>query len=320
MRQWKGREVFDLALFNVNSEERVRREMHTEKKRLGRLGNLLFFMGPTMLFFALAVLIPFVYGFYLTMLEMKTPSSPGIFTGIDNYATALHDTRFWTSMWLTVKYVGATVVLVNAVGFALSYLVTAGLRAQNFFRTAYFTPNLIGGLVLGYIWQFVFVQSLPTIGEKLGIEGLRLGWLGDEHLAFWAIVLVTIWQSAGYMMIIFVAGLISIPKDIVEASTIDGAGAWQRLVRMVLPMMVPAFVVTIFLTLKNAFMVYDLNFSLTDGGPFGSTTMVSMHVVQKAFAEYKYGVGQAEAIVLFVIVALVTGLQVYFSKRMEVEA
>lgn len=294
--------------------------MLTEKSKLKRLGNQLFFTGPTMLFFALAVVVPFIYGFYLTLTEMATPSSPAVYKGFHNYAAAFHDTRFWDSMWLTVKYVGATVVLVNVVGFALSYLVTSGLRSQNFFRTSYFTPNLIGGLVLGYIWQFIFVQSLPTIGDKLGIEWLRLGWLGDEHMAFWAIVIVTIWQSAGYMMIIFIAGLISIPKDMVEAATIDGANAWQRLIRMVMPMMVPAFVVTIFLSLKNAFMVYDLNFSLTEGGPFGSTEMISMHVVQKAFVEYKYGIGQAEAIVLFVVVALVTGFQVYFSKRMEVEA
>lgn len=294
--------------------------MLNEKRRLKRLGNQLFFTGPTILFFAMAVAVPFIYGFYLTLTQMATPSSPAVYSGFHNYVDAIHDSRFWASMWLTVKYVGATVVLVNIVGFALSYLVTSGLRGQNFFRTSYFTPNLIGGLVLGYIWQFIFVQSLPTIGEKFGIEWLRLGWLGDERMAFWAIVIVTIWQSAGYMMIIFIAGLISVPRDMIEASTIDGANAWQRLTRMVLPMMVPAFVVTIFLSLKNAFMVYDLNFSLTGGGPFDSTTMVSMHVVQKAFVEYKYGVGQAEAIVLFVIVALVTGFQVYFSKRMEVEA
>lgn len=294
--------------------------MHTGKGKLNRLGNQLFFTGPTIFFFALAVIVPFVYGFYLTLTDMPTPSSPAVYSGFHNYVDAFHDDKFWASLWLTVKYVGATVVLVNVIGFALSYLVTSGLRSQNFFRTAYFTPNLIGGLVLGYIWQFIFVQSLPTIGEKLGSDWLRLGWLGDEHMAFWAIVIVTIWQSAGYMMIIFIAGLISVPKDMIEAATIDGASGWQRLTRMVLPMMTPAFIVTIFLSLKNAFMVYDLNFSLTQGGPFGSTTMVSMHVVQKAFIEYKYGIGQAEAIVLFVIVALVTGFQVYFSKRMEVEA
>lgn len=291
-----------------------------EKNPLKRLGNQLFFTGPTLLTFAIAVLIPFVYGLYLTFMNMDTPTSPLSFAGLDNYSRAIHDAKFWDAMILTIKFVVATIVLVNAIGFLLAYLVTSGVKQQNFFRVVLFTPNLIGGLVLGYIWQFIFVQTLPSIGEKLNIESLRLGWLGDEHLAFWAIVIVTVWQSAGYMMIIFIAGLISVPKDVLEASTIDGANAWQRLTRMTLPLMVPSFVVTVFLTLKTAFMVYDINFSLTGGGPYNSTEMVSMHVVQKAFTETNYGVGQAEAIVLFVIVAVVTGIQVYSSKKMEVEA
>lgn len=294
--------------------------MLREKNLIKRLGLQLFFTGPTMIVFTIALLVPFAYGFYLTLMNMTSPVSPLEFSGIANYKTAFQDTQFWDSLWLTVKYVGATIVLVNVIGFVLAYLVTSGIKNQNFFRTALFTPNLIGGLVLGYIWQFVFVQSLPAIGEKLGIEVLRLGWLGDEHLAFWALVIVTIWQSAGYMMIIFIAGLISVPKDVIEASTIDGANLWQRLIKMTLPLMIPSFVVTVFLTLKSAFMVYDINFSLTEGGPFNSTMMVSMHVVQKAFLETNYGVGQAAAIILFVIVAVVTGLQVYFSKRMEVES
>lgn len=294
--------------------------MIREKSLWKRLGNQLFFTGPTMIGFAVALLIPFAYGFYLTLMHMTSPVSPLVFSGLDNYVTAFKDRQFWNSMWLTLKYVAATIVLVNAVGFGLAYLVTSGLKGQNFFRTAIFTPNLIGGLVLGYIWKFIFIQTFPAIGEKLGLELLRLGWLGDEKMAFWALVLVTIWQSAGYMMIIFIAGLMNVPKDVIEASTIDGANAWQRLWRMTLPLMVPSFVVTVFLTLKSAFMVFDLNFSLTEGGPFNSTMMVSMHVVQKAFMETNYGVGQAEAILLFVVVTVVTGLQVYFSKKKEVEA
>ncbi|HZG85448.1 sugar ABC transporter permease [Paenibacillus sp.] len=294
--------------------------MRTDKHFASKLGHQLFFMGPTMFFFAVALLIPFAYGFYLTLTGITSPVSPVEFAGLKNYIAAFQDKQFWDSMWLTVKYVAATILFVNVIGFGLAYLVTSGIRSQNFFRTAFFTPNLIGGLMLGYIWQFIFVQSLPSVGETLGIELLRLGWLGDEALAFWALVIVTIWQSAGYMMIIFIAGLISVPKDIIEASYIDGANGWQRLVNMVMPMMVPSFVVTVFLTLKNAFMVYDLNFSLTEGGPYGSTKMVSMHVVNKAFIETNYGLGQAEAILLFLIVAVVTGLQVYFSKKMEVQA
>jgi raffinose/stachyose/melibiose transport system permease protein len=293
--------------------------MH-RKRNLANWGNSLLFLGPTTLFFVMTVVVPFIYGIYLTLNKMDTPSDPMVFSGLLNYVDAFKDSDFWTSLWLTLRFVIATVFFVNLVGFGLAYLVTSGMRIQNAMRTAYFTPNLIGGLVLGYLWQFVFVQSLPAIGEKLGIQWLKLGWLGDPHMAFWALVLVTIWQTSGYMMIIFIAGLISIPRDVVEASRIDGAGPFRRLLNVTLPLMVPSFVVTIFLSLKNAFMVYDLNFSLTKGGPFNSTEMVSMHVVNKAFVQSNYGTGQAEAIVLFVIVAVVTGIQVYSSKKMEVEA
>ncbi|MDB5052610.1 MAG: transporter permease [Bacilli bacterium] len=297
----------------------MKKAMH-RKRNLANWGNSLLFLGPTTLFFVMTVVVPFIYGIYLTLNKMDTPSDPMVFSGLLNYVDAFKDSDFWTSLWLTLRFVIATVFFVNLVGFGLACLVTSGMRIQNAMRTAYFTPNLIGGLVLGYLWQFVFVQSLPAIGEKLGIQWLKLGWLGDPHMAFWALVLVTIWQTSGYMMIIFIAGLISIPRDVVEASRIDGAGPFRRLLNVTLPLMVPSFVVTIFLSLKNAFMVYDLNFSLTKGGPFNSTEMVSMHVVNKAFVQANYGTGQAEAIVLFVIVAVVTGIQVYSSKKMEVEA
>ncbi|MGD6843135.1 carbohydrate ABC transporter permease [Bacillus infantis] len=291
-----------------------------KNKKIGDIGNSLLFLGPVFLFFCITVLVPFGYGLFLTFNTMQTPADPVVFAGLANYVEAVKDAEFWKSLWLTLKFVVATVFFVNLFGFGLAYLVTSGLKIQNSLRTAYFTPNLIGGLVLGYIWQFIFVQSLPALGTKLGIEWLELGWLGDPTMAFWSLVIVTIWQTAGYMMIIFIAGLISVPRELIEAAKIDGAGPMRRLLNVTLPLMIPSFVVTGFLSLKNAFMVYDLNFALTNGGPFGSTKMVSMHVVNKAFIESNYGTGQAEAIILFVIVAAVTGFQVYSSKKMEVEA
>lgn len=294
--------------------------MKDRKKSLANWGNSFLFLGPTTLFFAITVAIPFIYGIYITLNRMDTPVDPMVFSGFENYINAFNDTKFWESMWLTMKFVVATVFFVNLVGFGLAYLVTSGLRIQNSLRTAYFTPNLIGGLVLGYIWQFIFVQSLPAFGQKFGIEWLELGWLGDPTMAFWSMVIVMVWQTSGYMMIIFIAGLISIPKELIEASKIDGASAFRRLINVTIPLMVPSFVVTVFLSLKNAFMVYDMNYSLTKGGPFGSTEMVSMHVVNKAFVEANYGMGQAQGIILFVIVAVITGIQVYSSKKMEVEA
>ncbi|KIY23458.1 carbohydrate ABC transporter permease [Mesobacillus subterraneus] len=294
--------------------------MMKKRKNLGDIGNSALFLGPTLLFFSMTVLLPFAYGLFLTFNKMDTPADPVQFAGLLNYISAINDQEFWKSMWLTVRFVVATVFFVNLVGFGLAYLVTSGLRIQNTLRTAYFTPNLIGGLVLGYIWQFIFVQSLPALGTKLGISWLELGWLGDPTMAFWSLVIVTIWQTSGYMMIIFIAGLISVPKELIEAAKIDGAGPLKRLLNVTLPLMVPSFVVTVFLSLKNAFMVYDLNFALTAGGPYGTTKMVSMHVVNKAFIESNYGTGQAEAIILFIIVAIVTGVQVYTSKKMEVQA
>ncbi|WP_219835188.1 carbohydrate ABC transporter permease [Paenibacillus sp. R14(2021)] len=294
--------------------------MISEKNAARRLGNQLFFTGPTLVAFLAVIVIPFLYGIYLTLFQWDGISKEMPFVGFSNYATAFVDKEFWMAMGLTLKYVIVTVLLVNIVAFLLAYLLTFGLKGQNLFRTAFFTPNLIGGLVLGFIWIFIFNNIFVRAGEKLGIPFLSTSWLGDEKMAFWAIVLVSVWQYAGYMMVIFVAGLMSVPKDIMEASRIDGAGAWTRLTKMVLPLMVPSFIVTVFLTLKGTFMVYDLNYSLTQGGPFGSTTMGSMHVYNKAFRSYDYGLGQTEAFILFFIVAVVTVLQVYFSKKLEVES
>ena len=294
--------------------------MKAGNNKLSRFGDMMFFTLPTIVVFSIAVLIPFAYGLYLTFMNMPTLISKPVWGGLMNYEAALKDKLFWSSLLLTVKYVIASVILVNVLGFALALLVTSGLKGQNFFRTALFTPNLIGGLVLGYIWQFIFVQTLPAIGQKYGIELIRLGWLGDPTQAFWALIIVTVWQLSGYMMIIMIAGLVTVPKDVLEASTIDGANALQRLYHVTLPLMRPAFVITIFMTLKNTFMVYDINYSLTAGGPYNSTMMVSMNIVKKAFVENNYGMGQAEAIILFVVVAVISGIQVYIGKKGELVA
>lgn len=294
--------------------------MIAEKKSFKKIEDLMFFTFPTIIVFSITVLIPFIYGIYLTFMKMPTIISSPVFCGLANYKVALHDAKFWASMLVTAKYVLACILLVNILGFALAYLVTSGIKGQNFFRTSLFTPNLIGGLVLGYIWQFIFVQTLPALGKSLGIKILELGWLGDSRLAFWALVIVTVWQLSGYMMLIFIAGLVNVPKDVLEASTIDGANAWYRLTKIVLPLMRPAFVITLFMTLKNTFMVYDINYSLTAGGPYGSTVMATMKIVNKAFIENNYGIGQAEAIILFIIVAIISGIQVYLGKKGEVEA
>lgn len=280
----------------------------------------LLFTGPTLFIFLTVMIIPFFYGIYLTFTDWDGISVTQEMVGWANYFTVFQDKDFWLSFALTLKYVGMSVLLVNVVAFLLAYALTSGLKAQNFFRAGFFIPNLIGGIVLGFIWQFVFSNVLVQVGQKLGMVWLETSWLADENKAFWALVIVTVWQYAGYMMVIYVAGLMNVPRDVMEASSIDGATKLRTLFSIILPLVVPSFIICVFLTLQRAFMVYDVNLALTNGGPFGSTEMVSMHVYGKAFLSRDYGVGQAEALVLFLLVAVVTLAQVYFSKKLEVEA
>ncbi|MBD0382464.1 carbohydrate ABC transporter permease [Paenibacillus sedimenti] len=294
--------------------------MIAEKGRWERLRLRLLFTGPTLFAFVTVMIVPFLFGIYLTFTNWDGISTTHTFVALQNYGSVFKDTEFWKSFILTLKYVFATVVLINIVAFLLAYVLTSGLKGQSFFRAGFFVPNLVGGIVLGFIWQFIFSNVLVYFGQKYHLPWLQASWLVTPDKAIWTMIIVTVWQYSGYMMVIYVAGLMNVPKDILEASSIDGASSLARLVRIVLPLTIPSFIVCIFLSLQRGFMVYDLNISLTKGGPFKSTEMVSMHVYQKAFLSRDYGVGQAEALILFLLVAVITLIQVYYSKKMEVEA
>ncbi|NIK79385.1 raffinose/stachyose/melibiose transport system permease protein [Paenibacillus castaneae] len=294
--------------------------MITEKGLWNRLRLRLLFTGPTLFAFLAVMIIPFLYGIYLTFTNWDGISTSSSMVGFDNYLSVFKDTVFWKTFLLTLEYVFISVVLINIVAFLLAYILTSGLKGQSIFRAGFFIPNLVGGIVLGFVWQFIFSNVIVFVGKEMSIPLFSNSWLADPTKAFWAMIIVTVWQYAGYMMVIYVAGLMNVPKDILEAASIDGASLWTKMRKMTLPLMVPSFIVCIFLSLQRCFMVYDLNISLTKGGPFKSTEMVSMHVYEKAFLSRDYGVGQAEAFVLFLLVATITIAQVYFSKKLEVEA
>lgn len=230
------------------------------------------------------------------------------------------DAQFWSSLGLTFKYVIVVVILVNVIAFLLAYLLTRGFKGQNFFRAGFFTPNLIGGIVLGYIWQFVFSRVFVKIGELTGWSLFECSWLSRPNTAFAALVLVTVWQLSGYMILIYVAGFMGLDVEVMEAASIDGASGWTKMKNIIMPLMMPSVTICLFLTLSRAFMVYDVNLSLTGGAPYGTTEMAAMHVYEKAFTSRQFGVGQAEAIILFLIVACISGIQVYITKKKEVEA
>lgn len=289
--------------------------MNRHEKLSTKCGLFAMFAGPSMVAFSLFVIIPFFYGIYLTMTNWDGISQTKEFVGLLNYQITFTDPEFWSAIWLTIKYVLAVVVLVNVIAFLLAVLLTSGIRGQNFLRAGFFTPNLIGGIVLGFIWQFIFNRvftAIPIFPE--------VSFLSKPRSAFWALVLVQSWKSSGYMLLIYIAGLVGVPQDYIEAARIDGASSKQILWRIRLPLMMQSFTICLFLTLSTAFKIYDLNLSLTNGGPYNSTKMAVMTIMDKAFAFHRYGEGQAEAMVFFLIMLVVSLIQLKVTSKKEVDA
>ena len=291
-----------------------------KNQALRNTGLFFLFGGPSVIAFTLVFLIPFVVGLYLTFTKWDVVNNDGSFVGFVNYVEVFRDSAFLTQLWFTIRYVFFTVIISNALAFLIALALTTGIKGERWIRTGYFTPNLIGGIVLGYLWQSLFSRVLPYLGEKYGWPLFQTSWLTNTDKAFWALVIATSWQFAGYLMIIYIAGFTGVPKDIVEAAKIDGAGNFAVLRKIVLRLAVPAIVVCVFLSLSRSFLTYDLNLSLTKGGPFRSTELATYYIVQMAFQSNQYGIGQAEAIVLFVVVAVIALTQSYLLKKLEVES
>lgn len=293
--------------------------MRTNKK-LYQFKEFLMFAGVTTFTFCAVVIIPFFYGLYLTFTSWDGVSREKPFVGLTNYIATFKDADYWAALGRTFIYSAIAVVLVNVVAFLLAYLLTSGIKGQNFFRAGFFVPNLIGGIVLGYVWKFVFNRAFVKIGELLSVGALATSWLATPSGAMLCLIIVSVWQYAGYMMLIYVAGFMSVSEDVLEAASIDGCNRFQSLIHMSVPLMVSSFVQCLFLTITRCFMVYDVNLSLTNGEPFNSSVMAAMHVYNQAFKYKNYGTGQAEALILFLVCAIIGGLQVYIGKKGEVQA
>lgn len=285
-----------------------------------KIKQFLMFAGLTTAAFFAVVILPFIYGLYLTFTSWDGVSKNKPFVGLANYMSAFADTDYWQALGRTFIYAVIAVILVNVVAFLLAFLVTSGVKGQNFFRAGFFVPNLIGGIVLGYIWKFVFNRALVALGTSLSIGALSTSWLATTNGAMLCMIIVSVWQYAGYMMLIYVAGFMSVSADVLEAAMIDGCTGIQTIVHISVPLMVSSFVQCLFLTITRCFMVYDVNLSLTKGEPFGSSVMAAMHVYNQAFTYKNYGTGQAEALILFIVCAVVGVLQVYIGKKAEVSA
>lgn len=266
---------------------------------------------PTMVAFTAVFLIPFILGIYLSFCEFTTVGD-STFTGLQNYIRAFSDSNFRTALWFTVKFTVVSVISVNLIAFSLALLLTSKIKGRNFFRTVFFMPNLIGGIVLGYIWQLIINGILSSLGVTITY---------DPSYGFWGLVVLMNWQMIGYMMIIYIAGIGNIPKDLTDAAKVDGAGAFGILRHVIIPMVMPAVTICLFLTITNAFKLFDANLALTDGAPSRQTAMLALDIYKTFYGTVgSQGIGQAKAVIFFLMLAVISLIQLSFTRKREVEA
>lgn len=269
------------------------------------------FTMPLMLIFTIVVIVPFVIGIGYSFVEWDGfAKHAATFVGFQNYIQVFKDERFLNAALRTTVFTIISVISVNLFGLIFALVVTARLKVRNVARTMLFLPYLIGGLILGYIWKSVFTEYFLSIG--LG------NWLTDSTKAMAAMVIVTTWQLAGYVMIVYITGIMAIPDDVMEAAQVDGASYLQNLFRIKFPLLMPSFTICLFLALSNCFKVYDVNVALTGAGPNYQSEMFSLNIYNEIFKQSNFGYGQAKAIIFFIIIAVITMIQVSITKKREV--
>ncbi|MEZ3421401.1 MAG: sugar ABC transporter permease [Eubacterium sp.] len=269
------------------------------------------FAFPTLICFLISFLIPFIIGLYLSFTRFTTVTNAE-WTGIDNYIKAFTaDETFLNSLWFTVKFTVVSVLSVNILAFLLALVLTRGIKGTNLFRTVFFMPNLIGGIVLGYIWNLIINGVLEHFGVDISFAA---------KYGFWGLVILMNWQMIGYMMVIYIAGLQNIPHDLNEAAMIDGAGPLQTLRYITIPMVMPSVTICAFLTLSNSFKLFDQNLALTAGAPARETEMLALNIFNTFYGRSGWqGVGQAKAVIFFIIVAAIAFIQLKLTSEREVE-
>ena len=268
------------------------------------------FVLPTLCAFILGFIVPFGMGVWLSFCKFTTVTDAK-FIGFSNYIEALKDTVFRHSFWYTALFAIVSLVVINAIAFMLAMALTQKMRGTNIFRTIFFMPNLIGGIVLGYIWQLIFNGVLSQFSTALNL---------NEWYGFWGLIILVAWQQIGYMMIIYIAGLQSIPGDVIEAAEIDGANRFQRLWKVTIPMMMPSITICIFLSITNGFKLFDQNLSLTAGEPSKMSEMMALNIFNTFYGRTGWeGVGQAKAVLFFILVVAIGIIQLRMTRSKEVQ-
>jgi raffinose/stachyose/melibiose transport system permease protein len=281
--------------------------------------GLILFALPALLLILFMSEIPFVMNVLYSFTKWNGLAKVPTFIGFDNFREALGDLNFQSALVFTFKYSIFYVILTNIIAISLALILDKPLRSKNFFRTVFFLPNVIGLIIIGFMWRFIFSRGFEAFFNLTHWGFFNWSWLGSYQLAWISLVLVSVWQSVGYMMIIYIAGLQSIPVDVLESAEIDGAGGFQKILKIILPLLMPAVTISVFLTIANGLKVFDIIYALTGGGPGNSTTSIAINIYRESFQNNRYGFGTAEAVIFFVVILAITILQIQSFKKMEVE-
>lgn len=284
-----------------------------------RTTNILFML-PTLLAFVLVIIIPFFMGIYYSLTDWNGVSNVINFIGFENYKGMFAQPDFINSLKATVIYTVINIALVNFVGFSLALLATSNLRLRNVYRAGFFIPNLIGGIVLGYIWQFMFNNVIVEFAADAGITFLQKSMLSKSTTVIWAMSIVNTWQYGGYIMMIYVAGIQGIPADVMEAASVDGANYFTRLRRILIPMMANSFTICLFLTLTNSFKLFDQNLALLSAESNGRLKLLALDIYETFYGRTGWeGAGQAKAVIFTIIVAVLAVVQMQLTNKKEVQ-
>lgn len=282
--------------------------------------SLLLFTAPALLVYLIFKLWPAISGIAYSMTDWNGLNREYEFILFDNFAEIFQDTNFWQSMLFTLKYVLVMVVAANVIALLLAVAIESRKKAKGLFRTLFYMPNMISMIIGGFMWSFIFTKVLYYMADNWGLSFLDKSWIGDPQYAFVAIIIVSVWGSVGYLMIIYMAGLQGVPTELKESAGLDGANGWQVFWQITLPMIRPALTICLFWTLNSAFQVFDVIYSLTGGGPGRATQSVALNIYEEAFAgNIRYGYATAKSTVLFVIVLLITIVQLNAMKGKEHE-
>lgn len=277
------------------------------------------FLAPALISFTIICVIPMFVGFYYAFTNWDGVDMNPTVVGFDNFTRMFStDSDFLRALLFTSLVAVVTIILVNAVGLLLAIFVTQKFKGANLLRSVLFMPNLIGGLLLGFTWNFIFTSVFSSIGTALNLDFLK-GWLSNTETGFMGLIILNVWQMSGYMMIIYIAQLQHIPASVKEAAKIDGANWWQTFRSVTFPLVMPAFTIGLFLTIANSFKMFDQNLALTKGGPYRSTEMLALNIYNSAFAANQYGYAQAKAIIFLIVVAGIGLIQLVVTKKKEVE-